>query len=413
MSLQSLIDKHIDSNEDATSPSFNSSPYWISVLSHLDPSYGGLSTVVPQLSSLLAETGSFSMGVAAFCNPGEQYVPSNGSRFKITYWPTSRSTWLRDSAIRSRFRDEIRLAEGMHIHGLWEQSTAMAARTARSLQVPYVLSAHGMLEPWALSNRKWKKIFYSALFERANVEGAACVHALTHAEAEDYRRFGCTRPVAVIPNGVSVPDNPSPDPFISRFPALKDKKIILFLGRIHHKKGLDILIESWAELSKKSPEVHLVIAGPDFEETKAKLDARISELGLVQDVTFTGMLRGDLKWSAMAAADCFVLPSYSEGLSVSILEAMAMGLPVVISDRCNLPEVGQAEAGWVIEPKQSELTAALADFIANSMETNQNIGRRGFQLAARRYNWSIITQQFIELYQWVQGGSRPLAFDLV
>ena len=92
---------------------------------------------------------------------------------------------------------------------------------------------------------------------------------------------------------------------------------------------------------------------------------------------------------------------------------MVMGLPVVISDRCNLPEVGQAEAGWVIEPKQSELTAALADFIANSMETNQNIGRRGFQLAARRYNWSIITQHFIELYQWVQGGSRPLAFDLV
>jgi glycosyltransferase involved in cell wall biosynthesis len=301
----------------------------------------------------------------------------------------------------------------MHIHGLWEQSTAMAARTARSLQVPYVLSAHGMLEPWALSNRKWKKIFYSALFERANVEGAACVHALTHAEAEDYRRFGCTRPVAVIPNGVSVPNDSSPDLFISKFPALKGRKIILFLGRIHYKKGLDILIESWAELSKKSPEVHLVIAGPDFEETKSKLEARISELGLVQDVTFTGMLSGDLKWSAMAAAGCFVLPSYSEGLSVSILEAMAMGLPVVISDRCNLPEVGQAEAGWVIEPKQSELTTALADFIGNSRETNRKIGRKGSQLAARRYNWSIITQQFTELYQWVQGGSRPLAVDLV
>ncbi|MEG9436498.1 glycosyltransferase [Edaphobacter sp. HDX4] len=411
--MQSLTDEHTDFNQGTMSPSFDTPPHWISVLSHLDPRYGGLSTVVPQLSSLLADTGSFSMGVSAFCNPGEHYMPSKGSCLKISYWPTSRLIWLKDLAIRSRFRDEIGSAKGVHIHGLWEQSTATAARTARSLRIPYVLSAHGMLEPWALSNRKWKKIFYAALVERANVEGAACVHALTHAEAQDYRRFGCTRPVAVIPNGVAVPDNPSPDIFISKFPSLKNKKIILFLGRIHYKKGLDILIESWAELSKQSPEAHLVIAGPDFEGTKTKLEARICELGVAQDVTFTGMLSGDLKWSTMAAADCFVLPSYSEGLSVSILEAMAMSLPVVISDRCNLPEVRQAEAGWVIEPKQSELTAALADFTRNSIGTNRKIGREGARLVARRYNWSIVTQQFTELYQWVQGGSRPQAVDLV
>jgi glycosyltransferase involved in cell wall biosynthesis len=270
-----------------------------------------------------------------------------------------------------------------------------------------------MLEPWALSNRKWKKIIYSVLLERANVEGAACLHALTHAEAEDYRRFGSTRPVAVIPNGVFIPERKSSDLFISQFPALKNKRILLFLGRIHYKKGLDILIESWAELSAKWPEAHLVIAGPDFEETKSKLEARIKQLNLVRDVSFTGMLRGDLKWSAMTAADCFVLPSYSEGLSVSILEAMGMGLPVVISSRCNLPEVHQADAGWVIEPIQRELTSALAEWLGNPTERNRKIGKNGSQLVASRYNWSVITQQFTELYQWVQGGLRPLTVDLV
>ncbi|RZU38962.1 glycosyltransferase [Edaphobacter modestus] len=409
MLSENLTVRHIEFNQGSMSSSFN----WISVLSHLDTRYGGLSTVVPQLSSLLANTGSFSIGLAAFCNPGEEYTPPGISHLNVSYWPTSRSAWLRDSTIRSRFRNEIKSAEGLHIHGLWEQSTAMACDTARALQIPYVLSAHGMLEPWALSNRKWKKIIYSALFEKANVEGAACLHALTRAEAEDYRRFGSTRPVAVIPNGVFIPEKNSSDLFISKYPALKNKKILLFLGRIHYKKGLDILIESWAELSAKWPEAHLVIAGPDFEETKSKLEARINQLNLVRDVTFTGMLRGDLKWSAMAAADCFVLPSYSEGLSVSILEAMGMGLPVIISNRCNLPEVSQADAGWVIEPRQSALTSALAEWLSNSTERNKEIGNEGSQLVARRYNWSIITQQFTELYQWVQGGPQPRTVDLV
>lgn len=413
MPLQSANANRIKLSHGNTAVLSQELPYWVSVVSHLDPRYGGLSAVVPQLSSLIAGTGSFSMGLAAFCNPNELYAPSDKSPVHVSHWPANRGAWLRDRSIRSRFREEIRSAEGLHIHGLWEQSTAIAGHTARELRIPYVLSAHGMLEPWALSNRRWKKIIYSALFERANVQGAACLHALTYAEAEDYRRFGCTSPVAVIPNGVTIPETVSPDFLLTQFPALRNKRIVLFLGRIHFKKGLDIFIESWTEISKRHPEAHLVIAGPDFEGTKAKVEERINELNLSRHVTFTGMLRTELKWSAIAAATCFVLPSYSEGLSVSVLEALGTGLPVIITKQCNLPEVEQFGAGWIIQPERSELTSALSDMLSNSAEANRLIGSKGRRLVADKYNWSTIIRQFTEVYRWVQGGPRPTAVDLV
>ena len=208
---------------------------WISVVSHLDPRYGGLSSVVPQLGSRIATDHHFEMELAAFCTKGELYVSDRTT--PVTEWPTSRVHWLRNRSLRHRFNEFVRAADGVHIHGLWEQSTAVAASTARALRKPYILSAHGMLESWALQNKRLKKQVYAALLERANVNGAACLHALTEAEARDYRRFGATGPVAVIPNGVTIPASLSPNPFLAQFPSLSGKRILLFLGSIHFKKG--------------------------------------------------------------------------------------------------------------------------------------------------------------------------------
>lgn len=387
--------------------------HWINVVSHLDPKYGGLSTVVPELASVVTSLREHSTGIAAFCAPDECYVPSTFSSDTVSYWPLSRGTWLRDSDLRRRFRNEISSADGVHIHGLWEQSTAIAGQMARSLRKPYILSAHGMLESWALANKRVKKLIYSALIERTNVEGARCLHALTHAEAEDYRRFGSKCPIAIIPNGVNIPDAVSHDIFYSQFPALKGKNIILFLGRLHLKKGLIPLVQAWATLTQRWPEAHLVLAGPDCEGTQANLEKILVELEITDRVTFTGMLKGEAKWSAFAAAQCFVLPSFSEGLSVSVLEAMGTGLPVIVTEQCNIPEVTQYETGWCIQPNVTHLTSALNEFLHHSSVINKQIGARGRRLVLARYNWSFVGTQMSELYHWVQGGPQPSTFDLV
>jgi len=386
---------------------------WLTVVSHLDPRYGGLSSVVPQLSSRIASTYNVNVDLAAFCTPGELYLPSSYPDLAITEWPTSRLQWFRDRSLRDHFEEIVQAADALHIHGLWEQSTAIAAPMARALRKPYILSAHGMLETWALSNKRLKKQVYAALFERANVRGAACLHALTHAEAHDYRRFGSTGPIAVIPNGVTIPSSLDPNLFLSQYPALNGKRILLFLGRIHFKKGLDLLVESWSQLGGSYPDAHLVLAGPDFEGTRAKVEKLVVQRGLTHSVLFTGMLRQDLKWSALAAAEGFVLPSFSEGLSVSVLEAMGIGLPVIVTEQCNLPEVKKLEAGWQIQSEVGQLTSAIRELLANSRKTNSGIGSCGRTLVLTRYNWSTVSERMAELYRWVQGGPCPSNVDLV
>ena len=390
-----------------------SSGHWLTVVSHLDPRYGGLSSVVPQLSSRIAATHQFEIDLAAFCEEGELYSSVSYPELSVTEWPTRRATWIRNRTLRNRFHALVNAADGIHIHGLWEQSTAIAAPTARALRKPYILSAHGMLERWALSNKRLKKQIYAALFERANVRGAACLHALTHAEAADYRRFGAKGPIAIIPNGVTIPPTIDPSLFLSQFPALSGKKILLFLGRIHFKKGLDLLIQAWSNLASTFPEAHLVLAGPDFEGTRARIEKLVTEKKLSLSVHFTGMLRHDLKWSALAASEGFVLPSYSEGLSVSVLEAMGVGLPVIVTEQCNLPEVKELDAGWYIQSDVSQLTSAIREFLANSAEANSTIGSRGRDLVLERYNWATVADKMAELYRWVQGGPSPLHVELL
>ncbi len=385
----------------------------MSVVTHLDPRYGGLSAVVPQLSTAVASLGHVSMSLAAFCAPGELYSPANFAELTLSEWPAGRGAWLRDRTLSARFREIVEVADGLHIHGLWEQSTLVAGRGARKQGIPYVLSAHGMLEPWAIRNKRLKKLVYAALIERANLEGASCLHALTQAEAQDYRSFGCTAPIAVIPNGVRIPNRISSDTFLAQYPALKGKRIILFLGRIHFKKGLDLLLRAWKKIILRWPEAHLVLAGPDFEGTRARMTALVEQEQLTQQVLFTGMLRDDLKWSALAAAECFVLPSFSEGLSVSVLEAMGVGLPVIVSEHCNLPEVAELDAGWVIPAAVAPLEQALETLLENSTRSNAEIGARGREFVRGRYNWSVVARQMDEIYGWVQGGPAPVHANLL
>lgn len=384
---------------------------WLHVVPHLHPKYGGVSNVVPQLDSAISQTNRYSVELAGFCAAGEYFVPKFTNKVKVSHFPLSRLAWLRKSQMKAEFRELVASSAGLHVHGLWQQSSSIAPPLARKLKKPYVISAHGMLEPWALANKRWKKSVYMALVERTNLRSATCLHALTQAEALDYRRLGLTNPIVVIPNGVQIPERVSSSLFLNNFPELAGKRLILFLGRIHFKKGLDILCQAWAGIEAKWPDAQLVLAGPDFENTQPQIEQLVSQLSLQSRVTFTGMLDTDLKWSALAAADCFVLPSYSEGLSVSVLEAMGMGVPVVITENCNLPEVAEHECGWVIKPNARELEVALDDFLRAPSASLAQIASRGRRLVSNRYSWNVIGRQMTNVYRWMAGDGLPDQVD--
>lgn len=386
---------------------------WLHVIPHLDPRYGGLSAAVPQLASAVAAYSGRDVGIAAFCTDDEGETDAQYPDLTISRWPASRTAWFKERALQNRFQTQIDTASTVHVHGLWEHSTTVAASTSRLLNKPYILSAHGMLDRWALSNKGLKKAIYAALIERTNVSRASCLHALTESEVGDYRRFGATQPVVVIPNGVSIPRSIDAGAFLDLFPRLRGKRIVLFLSRIHYKKGLDVLVEAWRDVSAANPDAHLVLAGPDFENTRQRIQNSIDIHGLADSVLFAGMLDQRLKWSALAAAECFVLPSYSEGLSVAILEAMGCGVPVIITEQCNLPEVGRSAAGWTVQPTSEQIGSALSEMLSNSEAVNRSIGENGRQLVERNYSWPLIARKMSEVYSWLEGGASPLSVELI
>ncbi len=380
---------------------------WLHVVTHLDPSYGGLSSAVPALGQALTERNHCRTAIAAFCLPEEHFEPEGFSSANLTFWPSGRGSWLHNQRLKSSFEQRIAEADGVHVHGLWEQSTVEACRAAASAGKPFVISAHGMLERWALRNKRWKKLLYAALVERSNVREAACRFALTAAEASDYQRFGCSGPVAIIPNGVRLPEVRDAEFFLDAHPELRGQRLLLFLGRLHPKKGVDLLLKAWTDVAPLYRDAHLVLAGPDAEGTRAQLEATVATHRIAEQVTFTGMLQEQMKWSALAAAEAFILPSHSEGLSMSVLEAMGMGLPVIVTRQCNLPEVAQYGTGWTIEPAVKPLVQALGELLENRPMENREIGAAGSRLVEQRYKWAAVARQTAEVYRWVLGGPRP------
>ena len=408
-----VLSARLTSPEGARPRSLPSPSPWLSVVTHTDPRYGGLSAAVPRSGVAVTETDRFDVSLAAFCLPGEHTAPAKFDEAHLSFWPVSRASWLRSSSLRSRFRDLVRQADGVHLHGLWEVSTAVGSRTARQLGKPYLVSAHGMLEPWALANKRWKKRIYAQLIEREILVQATCLHALTEAEALQYRAFGTKAPIAIVPNAVEIPEALSPELFLSTYPQLEGKRLVLFLGRLHPKKGLELLSGAWRQICRAHPEAHLVLAGPDAEGTAGKFAAEMEAAGTADTVTFTGMLREAMKWSALAAAECFVLPSYSEGLSMGVLEALGAGVPVIVTRNCNMPEVAQHGAGWVIEPDQEELEAALEALLGRKSEENRAAGERGAALITSRYNSRHVAEKMADIYEYVRTGIPPSTTELL
>ena len=294
----------------------------------------------------------------------------------------------------------------VHCHELRTVENLRAAPVANALGVPVVVSPHGTL-PYdtgrPIMKRLWDRVLGRRLLPRFDR-----VIALTATEAAEAKTIwtGCrlTLPddrVSIVPNGVHPQEFaslPPRDLFRTQW-KLGNGPVVLFLGRLHERKGLHLLIPAFAEAVKAGPDARLVIAGPD-EGMLTKLKDQVSQFSLGGRVVFTGMLTGNEKLAALAAADLFALPAVGEGFSMAVLEAMACGLPVLLTPGCNFPEVVDAGAGVVVPRDIGALSEALRALLIDG-DRRASMEQRARQLVQERFTWPQVVAQMVEVYRHV------------
>jgi glycosyltransferase involved in cell wall biosynthesis len=280
----------------------------------------------------------------------------------------------------------------VHLHSVFLWPTAAAAAAARRAGVPYVLSPRGMLVS-DLIRRKSQliKSLWIELFERRNLAGAACVHLTSALEAEDLGRLGLpARRICVIPNGLQTPADLDGADRREGFA----RPVVLFLGRINWKKGLDRLIPAMAHI----PGAELVIAGNDEDNDTPKLQQIASAAGVADRTHFVGPVHGERKWQLLAGAGVFALPSYSENFGIAVLEAMAAGVPVVVTPQVGLAAtVAEVGAGIVVDGEPDRIGAAIAGLLADPA-LSRRMGEAGREAVRKRFSWDAISAQTDLLY---------------
>jgi glycosyltransferase involved in cell wall biosynthesis len=298
--------------------------------------------------------------------------------------------WL----LENRRRFDVMVA-----NGLWQYTSFAAWRASGRCSMPYVVFPHGMLDPWFKRRyplKHLKKLLYWPWAEYRVLRDAAAVFFTSQEEmeqaAQSFWMYQC-RP-QVIPYGTAAPpddESRQREAFFDAFPALRDKQILLFLGRVHEKKGCDLIVEAIAQLREQRgerPRHHLVLAGPVSDISYARrLRERVARLGLSESVTWTGMLTGDRKWGAFRAADVFVLPSHQENFGIAVVEAMACGLPVLISRSVNIwREVVADQAGFAETDSGDGTRRLLMHWISLDQTTRNRIRANARRCFDRRFN---------------------------
>jgi poly(glycerol-phosphate) alpha-glucosyltransferase len=295
----------------------------------------------------------------------------------------------------------------LSVHGLWKYCSVGSQRWHRQTDRPYVVHPHGMLEPWAVRNAVWKKRVAAFLYENQHLRGAACLRALSEAEAGSIRSYELRNPICVIPNGVDLPD--------LRASSVKtestNRKTLLYLGRLHPKKNISNLIRAWNR-TFNSQHVSgdrwvLAIAGWDQSGYEAQLRQLTTDLGLLTSVIFLGPQFGADKSECYRTCDAFILPSLSEGLPMAVLEAWSYAKPVLMTPECNLPEGFEANAALRIGTTPEEIAAGLNALREMSDNDRSQMGNRGRALVATRFSWPRIGEQMRAVYEWMLGGEIP------
>jgi glycosyltransferase involved in cell wall biosynthesis len=377
------------------------------VIANLAPRYGGPSQACWEMARAVARLGhQVSIYTTNQDGPGELAVPVDRPAWRdgveVRYFPIQAPRfWGTSLPLALALRRKIPASDLVHIHSLYLFHDLVAGHWCRRFRVPYLVRPHGTLDPFIYRRHRWRKRLMELLFEHRNIRRAAALHFTTAAEAKLAVPFTFQTPGLVVPLGINFEDFavlPEPGKFRRRYPEIGDRHIILFFGRVNFKKGLDLLAQAFGAVARRRPDVHLVIAGPDNEGWGGRVRTWLDEQGALDRTTFTGMLLGAEKLAVLRDASLFVLPSYSENFGLAVIEAMAAGLPVIISDQVNIWREVQASGAGMVIPVDS---GALADQILellNEPETARRLGQQGRSLVQAQFEWPRIARSLAAAY---------------
>ena len=326
------------------------------------------------------------------------------TRDGLTYWYFNRQTrFYKFSWPLSRWlADHVTDYQVIHIHALFSHAAVAAAHWAHKRGVPYVVRPLGTLNRWGMENRRpWFKRLSLRFVERGILENASLVHFTSEQEREEAALLHLRIRSEIIPNPVPTSAPASPGSFRRDHPELAGRRIVLFMSRLDRKKGLDLLLPAFVEVLRRCPSAALVVAGSGSTEMESALRARTRELSLERDVFWPGFLKGESKSAAFAAADVFVLPSWSENFGIAVVEAMAAGCPVVVSDHVAIhTEIAEANAGLVVPCKVDNLADALCRMLENA-PARIEMGLNGKRLTQTHYSLRAVTDKLVAAYEGI------------
>jgi glycosyltransferase involved in cell wall biosynthesis len=373
----------------------------VHVIGSFDPAKGGPQAVVVRLAAAQASLGH-DVTIVSYSDDEINYraakataaIPDFGKvRTFLLAMPNRREKFLGNRAADA-MSPLIRAADFVHMHGVWETNLLRAAMLCRRYEVAYCICCCGMLDVWSMQQKKWKKKLALQLGFRKMLDGAAFIQALNQDEIELMRPLGLKPPSIIIPNGIFLSEVEGGEAIKTELP---DRPYVLFLSRLHYKKGLDVLADAFRQIAPLFPQTDLVVAGPEGGAETEFLNI-IREAQLEDRIHMVGALYGPAKIAALKNAACFCLPSRQEGFSVAITEALACGVPVVITDACHFPEVADADAGVVCPLSSEAVAAGLAHVLENPRRAVQ-MGIAGSRLVRENYTWPRIALQTVDAYQ--------------
>jgi glycosyltransferase involved in cell wall biosynthesis len=378
------------------------------VIANLAPRYGGPSQACWEMARAVAQLGhEVSIYTTNQDGPGELPVPLDRPVWRegveVCYFPIQTPRfWGTSLPLARALRRKVPASDLVHIHSLYLFHNLVAGHWCRRFRVPYLVRPHGTLDPFIYRRHRWRKRLMEHLFEHRNIRQAAVLHFTTEEEARLAAPFTFQTPGLVVPLGINFEEFvvlPELGKFRCRYPKIGDRHIILFFGRINFKKGLDILAQAFGAVARQRPDIHLVIAGPDNEGWGDRVRTWLGEEGVLDRTTFTGMLLGPEKLAVLRDASLFVLPSYSENFGLAVIEAMAAGLPVIISDQVNIwREVQAGGAGRVIPVDSAALAAQILELL-DEPETARRLGQQGRSLVEARFPWAQIARSLAAAYE--------------
>ena len=304
-------------------------------------------------------------------------------------------------SMRRALAEEARSADILHGHGLWMMPNVYPAWAVEGRRCRLVTSPRGTLDPWPMGHHRWRKRLMWLAFQGRAARRSDCLHATAPAEVSGFRRAGLTGPVAVIPNGIDIPTAPEaasrPD----------GRRRLLFLGRLHPKKGIDILLRAWRGVQEEFPGWELFVAGPsDFAGYLETMKDLCSAIG-AERVEFPGLVHGKGKSAMYHRSDLFVLPTRGENFALTVAEALAHGVPAIVSRGAPWQELESQGCGWWFDLGEGPLKECLRAAMGLPPERLADMGSRGREWMARDFSWERVGGMMRETYDWLVGGGSP------